>query len=151
MGDHVVLSVDRLMTLSTTEPEKPKDLEPTEASGVNISTSRQQLSDSSDSAEVSISSKEDGREPLIQVIECRICQEEDHIKNLETPCACNGSLKVSFKYPLSDFFFMSIYYKLCLCSSIYIFFPNLLTKQHLFASSMLIENACSAGAMRKEM
>lgn len=33
-------------------------------------------------------------EPLIQVVECRICQEEDHIKNLETPCACSGSLKV---------------------------------------------------------
>lgn len=33
-------------------------------------------------------------EPLIQMVECRICQEEDHIKNLETPCACSGSLKV---------------------------------------------------------
>lgn len=37
----------------------------------------------------------DEQEPLIQNVECRICQEEDGIKNLETPCACNGSLKVS--------------------------------------------------------
>lgn len=37
---------------------------------------------------------EDDEEPLIQMAECRICQEEDHIKNLETPCACSGSLKV---------------------------------------------------------
>lgn len=33
-------------------------------------------------------------EPLLQVVECRICQEEDSIKNLESPCACTGSLKV---------------------------------------------------------
>jgi hypothetical protein len=26
--------------------------------------------------------------------ECRICQEEDDIANLESPCACSGSLKV---------------------------------------------------------
>lgn len=36
--------------------------------------------------------------------ECRICQEESAIMNLESPCACNGSLKVLF--PLSH----------CLCS-----------------------------------
>ena len=33
-------------------------------------------------------------EPLIQAAECRICQEEDSVKNLEKPCACSGSLKV---------------------------------------------------------
>lgn len=33
-------------------------------------------------------------EPLIQTVECRICQEEDSINNLEVPCSCNGSLKV---------------------------------------------------------
>ncbi|EAZ44714.1 hypothetical protein OsJ_29344 [Oryza sativa Japonica Group] len=32
-------------------------------------------------------------EPLLQLVECRICQEEDSIKNLESPCACTGSLK----------------------------------------------------------
>ncbi|KAL0408696.1 UNVERIFIED_CONTAM: hypothetical protein Sradi_1804000 [Sesamum radiatum] len=26
--------------------------------------------------------------------ECRICQEEDSLKNLESPCACSGSLKL---------------------------------------------------------
>ncbi|KAD6119285.1 hypothetical protein E3N88_10556 [Mikania micrantha] len=31
------------------------------------------------------------KEPLIRSVECRICQEEDTIKNLEVPCACNGS------------------------------------------------------------
>jgi hypothetical protein len=33
-------------------------------------------------------------EALIGMVECRICQEEDLAKNLESPCACSGSLKV---------------------------------------------------------
>jgi len=33
-------------------------------------------------------------EPLIEGAECRICQEEDSVANLEVPCACSGSLKV---------------------------------------------------------
>ncbi|XP_039069284.1 uncharacterized protein LOC120215786 [Hibiscus syriacus] len=37
--------------------------------------------------------KGDEEEPLVQSAECRICQDEDCIKNLETPCACSGSLK----------------------------------------------------------
>lgn len=28
-----------------------------------------------------------------EMVECRICQEEDNINNLESPCACTGSLK----------------------------------------------------------
>ncbi|KAK4762343.1 hypothetical protein SAY86_008111 [Trapa natans] len=32
-------------------------------------------------------------QPLIQMGECRICQDEDTIQNLESPCACSGSLK----------------------------------------------------------
>ncbi|KAI7744307.1 hypothetical protein M8C21_026568 [Ambrosia artemisiifolia] len=32
-------------------------------------------------------------EPVIQSVECRICQEEDIIENVEVPCACSGSLK----------------------------------------------------------
>lgn len=47
---------------------------------------------SSSAISQNISNEEE--EPLIQTVECRICQEEDHIKNLETPCACSGSLKV---------------------------------------------------------
>ncbi|GAB2214424.1 hypothetical protein Droror1_Dr00018770 [Drosera rotundifolia] len=34
---------------------------------------------------------------LIQTAECRICQEEDGIKNLEVPCACSGSLKYAHR------------------------------------------------------
>ncbi|KAJ0751174.1 putative E3 ubiquitin-protein ligase MARCH [Helianthus annuus] len=44
--------------------------------------------------ECNVSSEE---EPLIQSIECRICQEEDSVKNLEVPCACSGSLKFAHR------------------------------------------------------
>lgn len=40
-------------------------------------------------------------EELISSAECRICQEECAIKNLESPCACNGSLKVVFFFIVS--------------------------------------------------
>ncbi|KAA0032255.1 RING/FYVE/PHD zinc finger protein [Cucumis melo var. makuwa] len=36
-------------------------------------------------------------DPLILVAECRICQEEDSLSNLETPCACSGSLKYAHR------------------------------------------------------
>ncbi|XP_059648842.1 uncharacterized protein LOC132294853 isoform X2 [Cornus florida] len=35
--------------------------------------------------------------PLINMAECRICQEEDSVNNLETPCACSGSLKYAHR------------------------------------------------------
>lgn len=40
--------------------------------------------------------EENEEAPLIAMAECRICQEEDSLSNLETPCACSGSLKVKF-------------------------------------------------------
>lgn len=37
---------------------------------------------------------EDEQTALLGMGECRICQEEDSLNNLESPCACSGSLKV---------------------------------------------------------
>ncbi|KAJ0436276.1 putative E3 ubiquitin-protein ligase MARCH [Helianthus annuus] len=34
---------------------------------------------------------------LAATAECRICQEEDSVDTLETPCACNGSLKYAHR------------------------------------------------------
>lgn len=92
MGDHLVLCVDRLIT-----PESLQSMQETEAAG----SSGEGSSQASDPNACAIGVKEveehgccDEEEPLIQTAECRICQEEDCIKNLETPCACNGSLKV---------------------------------------------------------
>jgi hypothetical protein len=51
-------------------------------------------------AAVSVPGKEED-DPLIGMVECRICQDEDLAKNLESPCACSGSLKV--RVPLLHF------------------------------------------------
>ncbi|XP_078444296.1 uncharacterized protein LOC144713564 [Wolffia australiana] len=40
---------------------------------------------------------EEEEESLLQTVECRICQEEDGIKNLDSPCACRGSLKYAHR------------------------------------------------------
>ncbi|KAL8550305.1 hypothetical protein ACS0TY_008942 [Phlomoides rotata] len=39
----------------------------------------------------------DEEAPLIGMGECRICQEEDSLNNLESPCACSGSLKYAHR------------------------------------------------------
>ncbi|XP_047327672.1 uncharacterized protein LOC124931283 [Impatiens glandulifera] len=75
MGEHVVVVVDRM--------EKSKE----EIMG--------QSSSFDDDDDRDVGSNEE--EPLINLSECRICQEEDSIKNLETPCACSGSLKYAHR------------------------------------------------------
>ena len=35
------------------------------------------------------------KKAFVGTAECRICQEEDELVNLECPCACSGSLKVN--------------------------------------------------------
>uniref|UniRef100_A0A2N9J769 RING-CH-type domain-containing protein n=1 Tax=Fagus sylvatica TaxID=28930 RepID=A0A2N9J769_FAGSY len=93
MGDHLVLCVDRLIT-----PESLQSLQ--EAEAALGSSGESSGSHPVDPPTCSIDVEgvgehlSDEEEPLIQTVECRICQEEDSIKNLEIPCACNGSLKI---------------------------------------------------------
>lgn len=78
MGGHVVVNVDGLAnTKDDGVAEKPSE-------AVSVAV---------------VDMEEDGGEdePLIQAAECRICQEEDSIKNLEKPCTCNGSLKYAHR------------------------------------------------------
>lgn len=78
MGDHVMVNVDGLAnTKDDGIAEKPS-----EAVSVTV---------------VDMAEDGDEDEPLIQAAECRICQEEDSIKNLEKPCTCNGSLKYAHR------------------------------------------------------
>ncbi|CAI9112130.1 OLC1v1012515C1 [Oldenlandia corymbosa var. corymbosa] len=96
MGEDLILAVDRL--------KSPESLQSTQ--GVQtIAASKESSSSHSVDPSVSISTvdiqEDEGiggeDEPLIQTVECRICQEEDSIKNLEIPCACNGSLKFAHR------------------------------------------------------
>ncbi|KAG6500631.1 hypothetical protein ZIOFF_040479 [Zingiber officinale] len=69
MEDHLVLYVDRLMLLGK-NGTMPADEE---------------------------NSAADEGDQLLQMAECRICQEEGLLKDFEIPCACSGSLKYAHR------------------------------------------------------
>ncbi|KAJ8452332.1 hypothetical protein Cgig2_006137 [Carnegiea gigantea] len=94
MGDHLVVRVDRLITSDNLQP-----VEGTEVSESG-SKSHDHVAESSNSVghkDLEENGIQDEEQPLIQALECRICQEEDTIKNLEVPCACSGSLKYAHR------------------------------------------------------
>lgn len=92
MGDHFVLDVDRLVTpeISSGSGERLPLSPPEMLAGPS--------SASSSSAALNERMEEaiDEEAPLITMAECRICQDEDSISQMESPCACSGSLKVFF-------------------------------------------------------
>uniref|UniRef100_A0A3Q7HU00 RING-CH-type domain-containing protein n=1 Tax=Solanum lycopersicum TaxID=4081 RepID=A0A3Q7HU00_SOLLC len=91
MEEHLVLRVDHLIT-----PESLHSLprpEHTELSGGTSVTQTVGTSSGIDAQENEYQRAGDEEEPLLQTVECRICQEEDSLKNLEIPCGCSGSLK----------------------------------------------------------
>ncbi|THF97808.1 hypothetical protein TEA_007352 [Camellia sinensis var. sinensis] len=96
MSDHLVLCVDRLIT-----SESLQSLQGAEVSGSSSGEgSYSHMTDPSSSIDMKDGEEHDEadeEEPLIQMVECRICQEEDSIQNLETPCACSGSLKFAHR------------------------------------------------------
>ncbi|XP_042488281.1 uncharacterized protein LOC122068475 [Macadamia integrifolia] len=96
MGDHLVLYVDRLITPATLQSMQGDDVPGSSAGGscTQIALAPGSACEDEGVVEHEVSDEE---EPLIQMVECRICQEEDHIKNLETPCACSGSLKFAHR------------------------------------------------------
>lgn len=106
MGDHLVLYVDHLIKPPTSEsidqtevPESSGEgsaIQCLVSSGSSISSGHPR--DDKGLEEPLVPEEE---ESFIKTVECRICQEEDHINNLETPCACSGSLKVSLALSLS--------------------------------------------------
>ena len=92
MTDHLTLCVDHLVP-----PESLQSPQKVDAPG-SIQGSCSKVTGSA-SFPIDIDEEEDSgaadeEQPLIQTVECRICQEEDSINNLEVPCSCNGSLKV---------------------------------------------------------
>lgn len=96
MGDHLLLCVDRLITPESLQSLKPAKVQESSGEGSCSNTSEPSTCVIEVKKVVEHSVAEEEEEPLIQMVECRICQEEDSIKNLEVPCACSGSLKVIY-------------------------------------------------------
>lgn len=103
MSDHLSSCTDRLVASESLNSERGLDQlikSSGESSRAQGSTSLSTTKSMDHKTEEEEASEErdaaDEEEPLIQSVECRICQEEDSVKNLESPCSCSGSLKVNF-------------------------------------------------------
>lgn len=108
MNDHLVLCADRLITIETLQSLKAAETD--KPYGEGSSSSSPQAADYPSTCAIKVADDNhdisgEEEDPLIQIVECRICQEEDNVKNLETPCACAGSLKV---YDQNDNMYMPL-------------------------------------------
>ncbi|CAN1296455.1 hypothetical protein LINPERPRIM_LOCUS23148 [Linum perenne] len=92
MSDHLNSGVDQKIAPENSQQTQDAEILPTsgECSSTHPVADRTSLNDKEQLGEHDLC---DENEPLIQTVECRICQEEDSLVNLETPCACSGSLK----------------------------------------------------------
>lgn len=104
MGDHLILNVDRIVTPVAVRSVHDADVVGPSSGGSGALNGMEGTSglgvgnDENGKRVVEDDEISDGEEePLLQMVECRICQEEDRIKNLETPCACSGSLKYAHR------------------------------------------------------
>uniref|UniRef100_A0A0D6QZG1 RING-CH-type domain-containing protein n=1 Tax=Araucaria cunninghamii TaxID=56994 RepID=A0A0D6QZG1_ARACU len=112
MGDHFVLCVDRLITASTLESAAAEAQRPSLYGHVPFQQNRvPPLPDSSPQVFDVVSSfggaesservpdpgTLDSEDGAFTLVECRICQEEDDDRNMESPCACSGSLKYAHR------------------------------------------------------
>ncbi|KAJ8760929.1 hypothetical protein K2173_021967 [Erythroxylum novogranatense] len=86
MSDRLVLHVDRLVTPESSSLGSVRT-ETEGAAGTSCSRENEERKDFSEAEEA----------PLISGTECRICQEEDSVSNLEIPCGCSGSLKYAHR------------------------------------------------------
>lgn len=93
MSDHLVVIVDQL-DHPVVPDQQPAHHLPSDHSPSPSPATADAGSSGSGSA---VDRDGDEEEPLIQMVECRICQEEDSVSNLETPCACSGSLKYAHR------------------------------------------------------
>ncbi|KAL7260922.1 hypothetical protein ACSBR1_006567 [Camellia fascicularis] len=87
MADHLVLNVDRLVKPAGEGKEEEEVQRPVEMAAVVVV--EEEVEEGSEGS--------DEDEPLINMAECRICQDEDSVQDLEMPCACSGSLKYAHR------------------------------------------------------
>ncbi|XP_022760980.1 uncharacterized protein LOC111307230 [Durio zibethinus] len=97
MVDDVIVCVDRIIASaaclesSSVSEGQPKSATTGGSTNVVVSVKK-----------TSYDEKEEGKEGFCskkgkEMVECRICQEEDDLLSLEAPCACNGTLKFAHR------------------------------------------------------
>ncbi|KAJ6360815.1 hypothetical protein OIU77_004772 [Salix suchowensis] len=100
MVDDFMVCVDRIIVASTCfESVHNGERDRNRSNGVGIGATNKD-GNVGESA-VSVKGNEEGSSrslKKVEMVECRICQEEDEVLAMETPCSCNGTLKV-----LADF------------------------------------------------
>jgi len=91
MREHVVLSVaDPLPTApSTLQPQHGGD-----DARDSLIEGATQVNDVGECDSVEEQEQEKEEDLTLLMVECRICQEDDTLQNLDIPCACKGTLKV---------------------------------------------------------
>ncbi|KAL9227361.1 hypothetical protein vseg_003057 [Gypsophila vaccaria] len=94
MSDHLVVRVDSLITSGSLEPGRGSEVVRSSGTSIHRASEPSTSVEHEDLGEDDVLGEE---EPLILSLECRICQDEDSFKNLEAPCACNGSLKFAHR------------------------------------------------------
>ncbi|XP_031103999.1 uncharacterized protein LOC116007464 [Ipomoea triloba] len=100
MGEHSVVNFDQLVKTDEVGSGLPvdgaKDIEKKTESAEPSSSAvvEDKVAGMGKEKDIEVADEE---APLIGIRECRICQEEDSVKNLETPCACSGSLKYAHR------------------------------------------------------
>ncbi|KAL7110181.1 hypothetical protein ACP275_05G009000 [Erythranthe tilingii] len=102
MGEHLVVNVDQLAKAEGVGPSQPvpqaMGCGPTGKNPELVASSSAPPKDDKAAAVVAEDDDDvDEEAPLIGMGECRICQEEDSFNNLESPCACSGSLKYAHR------------------------------------------------------
>ncbi|KAL2486912.1 RING/FYVE/PHD zinc finger superfamily protein [Abeliophyllum distichum] len=100
MGEHLVVHVDQLVKPDVVESSQLAS--PAVGCGPNGKEHEIMGTSSSVAKEKEVMEEEnneaaDEEAPLLAMAECRICQEEDSLNNLESPCACSGSLKYAHR------------------------------------------------------
>lgn len=106
MSDHLVLYVDRLVRPAEEVGSSSGPSSSPEIAGPSCDHDHdhrdhgddERIEVCSDGSDGDEEEEEEGeKKPLIEMAECRICQEEDSVSNLENPCACSGSLKYAHR------------------------------------------------------
>ncbi|KAG6751216.1 hypothetical protein POTOM_045735 [Populus tomentosa] len=101
MVDDFMVCVDRIIVASTcfeSVHNGERDRNRSDGVGIGIGIGATGKDGNVSESVVSVKGNEEGSScslKKVEMVECRICQEEAEVLAMEAPCACNGTLKIS--------------------------------------------------------